>query len=177
MYLLLWGAFLSCLSSITAPITKYLVELSSSVTEFEQDLRKQLKELQKELKGISMMDEFAEYARTERKINKVNEKLEACNSARNVQSGKAKWAFTLTIHSITGLLTFLSVWSSWGEPVVILPAEWVWPVGWFLSSPGVGVSGGVSLPAWMALCRTSYKMLPSFPSVFSAPNYSQLPLD
>jgi len=53
----------------------------------------------------------------------------------------------------SGLLTLLSVWSSWGEPVVILPAEWVWPVGWFLSSPGVGVSGGVSLPAWMALCR------------------------
>ena len=127
-----------------------------------------------------------------------------------------RW-YTMCLQNVvlfSGLLTLLSVWSSWGEPVVILPAEWVWPVGWFLSSPGVGVSGGVSLPAWMALCRnvhifitsklniklkvsinllifmikewlkiemwmfrTSYKMLPSFPSVFSAPNYSQLPLD
>ncbi len=34
--------------------------------------------------------------------------------------------------------------------------QWVWPVGWLLSSPGVGVPGGVSLPVWMALCRYEY---------------------
>ena len=32
-----------------------------------------------------MMDEFAQYAKTERKINKLTEKLSQCSSARSLQ--------------------------------------------------------------------------------------------
>ena len=38
-----------------------------------------------DLAKISMMDEFAQYAKTERKINKLTEKLNQCSSARSLQ--------------------------------------------------------------------------------------------
>ena len=38
-----------------------------------------------DLAKISMMDEFAAYAKTERKINKLTEKLNQCSSARSLQ--------------------------------------------------------------------------------------------
>ena len=68
-----------------------------------------------------MMDEFAQYAKTERKINKLTEKLNQCSSARSLQvyqilneivlwdfnkelmqASKAGWAFTLSMHACLG---------------------------------------------------------------------------
>ena len=74
-----------------------------------------------------MMDEFAQYAKTERKINKLTEKLSQCSSARSLQvqclnnaieipgtskekwynynytqASKASWAFTLSMHACLG---------------------------------------------------------------------------
>lgn len=125
-----------------------------------------------------MTDEFALYAKTDRRINKLEEKMGVYKNARMLQSSKASWAFTLTLNSLTGLATMMTVWTYWGEAVVSFPSEWVWPVGWLLSSPGLE-SGGVSLPVWMALCRTSMKMMPelSLPSILPTQKYSQLTLD
>ena len=50
-----------------------------------------------------MQDEFALYAKIERKVNKLTDKLTTCTSARSVQVSKASWAFTITFHAILGL--------------------------------------------------------------------------
>ena len=41
----------------------------------EVDLRRQLIEMQKELATINMVDQFAKYAKLERKINRLKEEL------------------------------------------------------------------------------------------------------
>ena len=41
----------------------------------EGDLRRQLIEMQKELATINMVDQFAKYAKLERKINRLKEEL------------------------------------------------------------------------------------------------------
>ena len=41
----------------------------------EEDLRRQLKTLQAELRTINMSDEFAKYAKTERKINRLKDEI------------------------------------------------------------------------------------------------------
>ncbi len=41
----------------------------------EKDLRNQLKNLFAELKSLNMVDQFAKYAKTERKINRLKEEL------------------------------------------------------------------------------------------------------
>jgi len=177
MFLLLWGIFLTIMSTLISPITQFLVSISCTITEYEIEVRKEIKNLKQELSEISMMEEFASYARTERKINQLEEKLVSFSSGRKIQSNKASWAIKISLHSILGLMTMMTVWSYWGQPVVSLQPEWVWPVGWFLSSPGVYVAGGVSFPSWLALCRTSLQMMPKVPNILPKANYAQLPLD
>lgn len=55
-----------------------VLQLSSIFIEKSQeddDLKRQLQDLLSELKGISMVDEFAKYAKTERKINRLKDEI------------------------------------------------------------------------------------------------------
>merc|ERR1711909_6150 len=129
--------------------------------------RKNIKDIKKELSKISMQDQFALYAKTERKMNKLNDKLANCTSARSVQVSKASWAFTITM------------WTYGGTPVLVVPPAWTAPLTWPISIP-TGVPGGVGLPLWMGLTTTACKMLPSIPipGIFGYnKEYRQLPLD
>jgi len=176
MFLLLWGSLLSLSSTLVAPISKLLVSLTCNITEYELELRRNLKEVKADLAKISMMDEFAQYAKTERKINKLTEKLSQCSSARSLQASKASWAFTLSMHACLGLSLVMTMWSWGSEPVLLLPQAWLSPISWPLSMP-TGVPGGISLPIWMGLNSAVIKVLPKLPSPWLPKEYSQLPLD
>ena len=178
MYLLVWGSFLSICSMAVAPCVKFLLYLTCSISDYEIDLRKNIKDAKKELSKMSMQDEFAQYAKTERKINKMSDKLSACSSARSVQVSKASWAFTIAFHGILGVAFMITMWTYGGTPVLILKPEWTAPLTWPISLP-TGVPGGVGLPLWMGLTSSAIKMLPSFSlSIFGYnQEYRQLPLD
>ena len=176
MYLLLWGSLLSASSQLVSPLVTFLLGLTCTITDYELNLRAEIRDMRKELSKISMQDEFAAYAKTERKINKLTEKLTACTSARSVQYSKASWAFTLTLHGLLGLLLLATMWSHSTTPVLSLPPHWTAPFSWFLSLPS-GVPGGVGLPLWMGLNSAMWKSLPKF-SIFNVKKeYRQLPLD
>ena len=50
--------------------------------EQESEMRTEIQEMKKEHSSISMMDEFAGYARLERKINKTTDKLKTHGKRR-----------------------------------------------------------------------------------------------
>lgn len=50
--------------------------------EQESEMRSEIQEMKKEQASISMMDEFARYARLERKINKMTDKLKTHGERR-----------------------------------------------------------------------------------------------
>lgn len=50
--------------------------------EQESEMRAEIQEMKKEHSSISMMDEFARYARLERKINKMTDKLKTHGERR-----------------------------------------------------------------------------------------------
>lgn len=176
MYLLLWGSLLSACSQLVSPLVTFLLGLTCTITDYELNLRAEIRDMRKELSKISMQDEFAAYAKTERKINKLTEKLSSCTSARSVQYSKASWAFTLTLHGILGLLLLATMWTHSSTPVLSLPPYWTAPFSWFLSLPS-GVPGGVGLPLWMGLNSAMWKSMPKF-SIFNVKKeYRQLPLD
>lgn len=52
-----------------------VVALLVQETENERGLKENLRQLYVEIKTINMMDEFAKYAKTERRINKLKEEL------------------------------------------------------------------------------------------------------
>jgi len=176
MYLLLWGSFLSLCWLLVSHLVKLLISLTCNITEYEISLRKSIRDLKKELSKISMQDQFALYAKTERKINKLSEKLSNCTSARSVQVSKASWAYTLTFHAILGLTMTGTMWSYGSTPVLVLPSEWTFPISWTLSLP-TGVPGGIGLPLWMGLTSAILKLMPSLPNFGINKEYRQLPLD
>ena len=176
MYLLLWGSFLSLCSVLVSPLVKLILHLTCNITEYEISLRKSIRDMEKELSKISMQDEFALYAKTERKIAKLSAKLSSCSSARAVQLSKASWACTITFHAILGLTLMVTLWSYGGTPVLVLPPAWTFPLAWPLSLP-TGVAGGVGLPTWMGLTSAVLKQMPSFPLFGINKEYRQLPLD
>lgn len=78
------GAFASisntpnCIASFLFNSLVLLFKLSKMVqkdAEQESEMRAEIQEMKREQSSISMMDEFARYARLERKINKMTDKL------------------------------------------------------------------------------------------------------
>ena len=90
MYLLIWGTFLTICSQLVSPLVNFLLNLTCTITDYEVKLREDIRDLRKELSKISMQDQFAVYAKTERKINKLTEKLQNCTNARSVQYSKVR---------------------------------------------------------------------------------------
>ena len=72
MNMLLWSSFLSLCSFLISPLVKLFIHLSFNIPEHETELRKTISDMKKELSKISMQDQFALYAKTEREISKVN---------------------------------------------------------------------------------------------------------
>lgn len=57
-------------------ILSEMLDIVMSESQEDEDLRQQLSSLRKELQTIRMVDEFARYAKTERKINKLKMQLD-----------------------------------------------------------------------------------------------------
>ena len=83
-----------------------LLKVLQKDAEQERDMRAEIQEMKKEHNSVSMMDEFARYARLERKINKMTDKLKThgerdtqfkvglggrCGRGRGNGRGRASW--------------------------------------------------------------------------------------
>ncbi|KAM3875331.1 uncharacterized protein ACN63O_000395 [Diretmus argenteus] len=66
--------------------------------EQESEMRAEIQEMKKEHSAISMMDEFARYARLERKINKMTDKLKTHVKSRTAQQAKMKWVVNIVFY-------------------------------------------------------------------------------
>lgn len=64
-----------CLLSNSLSASFQLSKMVQKDAEQESEMRTEVQEMKKEQASISMMDEFARYARLERKINKMTDKL------------------------------------------------------------------------------------------------------
>jgi hypothetical protein len=55
MFLLLWGALLTSLASMVAPLVAHLVTLTCGITDYEIQLRKEIRDLKKVITGTSCL--------------------------------------------------------------------------------------------------------------------------
>lgn len=70
------------------------------VSQEEKKIREELRVLRKELAGISAVDEFARYARTQRKLNKVEEQVLSYGQSRMDGRESLRWKVTKAIQAI-----------------------------------------------------------------------------
>ncbi|XP_030433435.1 tail-anchored protein insertion receptor WRB [Gopherus evgoodei] len=155
------GAWLLVLSSVfLCNLLKILLPFCSSIisrllqkdAEQESQMRADIHNMKQELSTISMMDEFARYARLERKINKMTDKLKTHVKARTAQLAKIKWVINIVFYILQAALMISLIWKYYSEPVTVLPSKWLAPMERLVAFP-TGVAGGVGITCWLVVCN------------------------
>ncbi|XP_039384349.1 guided entry of tail-anchored proteins factor 1 isoform X1 [Mauremys reevesii] len=155
------GAWLLVLSSVfLCNLLKILLPSCSSIisrllqkdAEQESQMRADIQNMKQELSTISMMDEFARYARLERKINKMTDKLKTHVKARTAQLAKIKWVINIVFYILQAALMISLIWKYYSEPVTVLPSKWLAPLERLVAFP-TGVAGGVGITCWLVVCN------------------------
>ncbi|XP_020645022.3 guided entry of tail-anchored proteins factor 1 isoform X1 [Pogona vitticeps] len=138
------GAWLLVLSSVfLCNLLKILLPSCSSIisrllqkdAEQESEMRSEIQNMKQELSTISMMDEFARYARLERKINKMTDKLKTHVKTRTAQLAKIKWVINIVFYILQAALMISLIWKYYSEPVTVLPSKWLAPLERLVAFP------------------------------------------
>ncbi|KPP77902.1 Tail-anchored protein insertion receptor WRB-like [Scleropages formosus] len=121
--------------------------------EQEMEMRTEIQNMKRELATISMMDEFARYARLERKINKMTDKLKTHGKGdisghiesvkvkmRSAQLAKIKWVVKIFFYVLQAALMICLIWTYYNDPVTVLPSKWITPLERVVAFPS-GVAG------------------------------------
>ncbi|KAM6970246.1 guided entry of tail-anchored proteins factor 1-like [Aplochiton taeniatus] len=133
-------------------ISCYLFKLVQKNEEHEVEMRVEIQCMKKELSSISIQDEFARYARLERKINKTTDKLKTYVKSRTAQQAKIKWVVNILYYVVQATLMISLIWKYYADPVTELPSKWISPLERMVAFPS-GVSGGVGITSWLIVCN------------------------
>ncbi|XP_037687442.1 guided entry of tail-anchored proteins factor 1 isoform X1 [Choloepus didactylus] len=103
--------------------------------EQEAQMRAEIHGMKQELSTVNMMDEFARYARLERKINKMTDKLKTHVKARTAQLAKIKWVISVAFYVLQAALMISLIWKYYSVPVAVVPSKWITPLDRLVAFP------------------------------------------
>ncbi|KAI4883175.1 hypothetical protein NFI96_033129 [Prochilodus magdalenae] len=151
--LVLSSVFLCNLVKTFLPsISSFLSKVFQKDAEQEMEMRTEIQNMRLELSTISMMDEFARYARLERKINKMTDKLKTHVKSRTAQQAKMKWIVNIIFYILQAALMISLIWKYYADPVTVVPSKWISPLERLVAFPS-GVAGGVGITCWLVVCN------------------------
>ncbi|XP_035384095.1 guided entry of tail-anchored proteins factor 1 [Electrophorus electricus] len=133
-------------------LSSLLSKVLQKDAEQEMEMRSEIQNMRAELSSISMMDEFARYARLERKINKTTDKLKTHVKSRTAQQAKIKWIVNIVFYLLQGALMVSLIWKYYPVPVTVVPSKWIAPLERLVAFPS-GVAGGVGITSWLVVCN------------------------
>ncbi|XP_018604198.2 guided entry of tail-anchored proteins factor 1 [Scleropages formosus] len=153
-WLVVLASVLSCnvVQTLLPSITSFVSKAFQKDAEQEMEMRTEIQNLKRELATISMMDEFARYARLERKINKMTDKLKTHVKMRSAQLAKIKWVVKIFFYVLQAALMICLIWTYYNDPVTVLPSKWITPLERVVAFPS-GVAGGVGITCWLVVCN------------------------
>ncbi|XP_045357304.1 guided entry of tail-anchored proteins factor 1 isoform X1 [Leopardus geoffroyi] len=145
-----------CLPGTLLSLSKEHGHLMSRVlqkdAEQESQMRAEIQGMKQELSTVNMMDEFARYARLERKINKMTDKLKTHVKARTAQLAKIKWVISVAFYILQAALMVSLIWKYYSVPVAVVPSKWITPLDRLVAFP-TRVAGGVGITCWILVCN------------------------
>uniref|UniRef100_F7CEG8 Guided entry of tail-anchored proteins factor 1 n=1 Tax=Equus caballus TaxID=9796 RepID=F7CEG8_HORSE len=120
--------------------------------EQESQMRAEIQDMKQELSTVNMMDEFARYARLERRINKMTDKLKTHVKARTAQLAKIKWVISVAFYILQlpcrvvrpacnsersgfAALMVSLIWKYYSVPVAVVPTKWITPLDRLVAFP------------------------------------------
>ncbi|XP_063061274.1 guided entry of tail-anchored proteins factor 1 [Engraulis encrasicolus] len=152
-FLVLGSVFLCNLVKTLLPsLSSFLSRVVQKDVDQETEMRAQIQDMKRELSGISMMDEFARYARLERKINKMTNMLKTHVKSRTAHQAKMKWIVNIVFYILQAALMISLIWKYYAEPVTVVPSKWIAPLERLVAFPS-GVAGGVGITCWLVVCN------------------------
>ncbi|XP_061733441.1 guided entry of tail-anchored proteins factor 1 [Nerophis ophidion] len=152
-FLVLGSVFLCNLMKTLLPsISSFLCKTVQKDAEEETEMRAEIQAMKKEQSSISMMDQFARYARLDRKINKMTDKLKTHVKSRTGQQAKMKWVVSIVFYILQAALMISLIWKYYSDPVTVVPSKWIAPVERLVAFP-TGVTGGVGITCWLVVCN------------------------
>lgn len=152
-FLVLGSVFLCNLVKTLLPsLSSFLSKVVQKDAEQETEMRTQIQDMKRELSGISMMDEFARYARLERKINKMTNMLKTHVKSRTAHQAKMKWIVNIVFYILQAALMISLIWKYYAEPVTVVPSKWIAPLEKLVAFPS-GIAGGVGITCWLVVCN------------------------
>ncbi|XP_071071075.1 guided entry of tail-anchored proteins factor 1 isoform X2 [Dasypus novemcinctus] len=133
---------------VTVPMSRVL----QKDAEQEAQMRAEIQGMKQELSTVNMMDEFARYARLERKINKMTDKLKTHVKARTAQLAKIKWVISVAFYVLQAALMISLIWKYYSVPVAVVPSKWITPLDRLVAFP-TRVAGGIGITCWILVCN------------------------
>ncbi|KAL2746828.1 tail-anchored protein insertion receptor WRB-like [Vespula maculifrons] len=152
MNLLLISTLICILEYIVPIVITYFTTHLYVRKKQEVELRKNLATIRQEMASISMVDEFAKYAKLQRKYNKLENTLKEIENGRLSNRRKARLLTTYGFRFINGILIMIFLYIYNNEPVIKLPKDILWPINYFLRWP-TNHEDSISLIMWFIIAR------------------------
>lgn len=144
---------LSCfLHYIVPALIKSILSRVFAQKKYDRELWYELKNLKEEMAGISMANEFAKYAKLQRRCNKLESTLQNNTSQLNIWKLKLQWSLIIIFNVLNTMLMIILFYMYKAVPVIVLPEGILWPVQNFLSWPGED-KNAISLFMWTVIAR------------------------
>ncbi|KAJ2786199.1 GET complex subunit get1 [Coemansia javaensis] len=135
-------------------------------------LRDAIVELRRDLQAVSSVDEFSRWAKMRRRLDSLSADFERVSSDLAVE----RTAFELYVNmglraAVYGVRAVVNVYN-YRVAVFYVPANWFYPVLWFLSLPAAPM-GSVSVTVWAFACNRICKRVAG---AFGRPVHMQQPV-
>uniref|UniRef100_A0A671KQM2 Guided entry of tail-anchored proteins factor 1 n=1 Tax=Sinocyclocheilus anshuiensis TaxID=1608454 RepID=A0A671KQM2_9TELE len=121
-------------------ISSFLSKIFQKDADQEMEMRTEIQNMKMELSTISMMDEFARYARLERKISKITDQLMTLVKSRTSQQAKMKWIVNIVFYILQAALMISLILKYYADPVTVVPSKWIAPLERLVAFPS-GIAG------------------------------------
>ncbi|XP_054163533.1 guided entry of tail-anchored proteins factor 1-like [Oppia nitens] len=148
--LFIFVTFWSLFNAFIPLMVKVILNVFLNETKMETSLRRQIRDLKTELSDISMSDEFAKYAKIDRKLNKAKDQLKSQSDSQTIVRIKARVLFYVIFYSISAVVTVYLLWNYRYEVLFRIPEHLFYPFGFILAFP-TGVSGAIGITSWTAI--------------------------
>ncbi|XP_003747953.1 tail-anchored protein insertion receptor WRB-like [Galendromus occidentalis] len=110
-------------------IARWIVHKLFNESDQEVNLKKELRNLIKERSSVNPVETFAVYARINRKIDRVRERLGEINQDNFKYIYKIRLIATVILYGLISLVNFYLIWNYRTVPLLKVPSNWLDPFG------------------------------------------------
>jgi len=161
MYLFVLTSFLGSAGVFMPYVMQLILRFLGGEGKSERQVRQEISKLKLQLQALSMVDQFAAYAKLQRKINTLQQQYKDRVSQRVAGEQKVRMVLGGCVRSVIGLMCVWLVWEYRSDSVASLPPTLMWPLGPLLALPSCQL-GQVSVVVWLGVVRSVCQRLAAY---------------